>query len=104
MIVSIHQPIYLPWLAYFDKIRRSDIHVILDHVTVGKQDLCNRNKIRTAEGWEWLTIPIKNKGSRSTAIRDIEFAEQKPLHWQNQHWGAIQRAYKNAPFWNKKNT
>ncbi len=97
-IVSIHQPIYLPWLAYFDKIRRSDIHVVLDHVTVGKQDLCNRNKIRTAQGWEWLTIPIKNKGSRSTAITDIETFDPKGSAG-NKHWELIQRSYRCAPRW-----
>lgn len=98
-IVSIHQPIYLPWLAYFDKIRRSDVHVVLDHVTVGKQDLCNRNKIRTAKGWDWITIPIKNKGSRSTPIKDIEIVEG--VCWQQKHLGMIQQNYRNSPLWNK---
>lgn len=98
MIVSIHQPIYLPWLAYFDKIRRSDVHVILDHVTVGKQDFCNRNKIRIEGGWDWLNIPIKNKGSRTTPVNMIEIAEDG---WQQKQIGRLRENYRNAPFWGK---
>lgn len=97
-IVSIHQPIYLPWLAYFDKIRRSDIHVVLDTVTVGKADLCNRNKIRTPTGWQWLTIPIKNKGSRSTPIGKIETVNDD---WRDSHLGLIRAAYSEAKYFSR---
>ncbi|MDD5348183.1 MAG: WbqC family protein, partial [Candidatus Omnitrophica bacterium] len=56
MIVSVHQPQYLPWLGFFDKIARSDCFVFLDTVQYKEREFQNRNKIRTADGWMWLTV------------------------------------------------
>ena len=53
--VSIHQPQYIPWPAYFDKILQSDIFVILDDVQFQKNGLQNRNQIKTPQGKAWLT-------------------------------------------------
>nr|MBI3612487.1 WbqC family protein [Nitrospirota bacterium] len=48
MLVAIHQPQYLPWLGYLDKIDRADVFVILDTVQFKKNEWQNRNRIRTA--------------------------------------------------------
>ena len=61
MIVTIHQPQYLPWLGYFDKINRADIIVLLDNVQYKKNEWQNRNHIKTANGWQWVTVPVKYK-------------------------------------------
>ena len=58
MIVAIHQPQYLPWLGYFDKLRRADVFCFLDNVQYKKNDWQNRNRIKTAQGWQWLTVPV----------------------------------------------
>jgi len=58
MIVSINQPAYIPWLGYFDRISKSDLHIILNHVQFEKNSMTNRNKIRTSQGWAWLTVPL----------------------------------------------
>jgi len=52
MIVSIHQPNYLPWLGYFDKIKSSDCFVIFDDVQFprGKNHFGHRNYIKTNAG------------------------------------------------------
>jgi len=47
MIVAIHQPQYLPWLGYLDKIERCDTFVFLDNVQFKKNEWQNRNKIKT---------------------------------------------------------
>jgi len=57
MIIAVHQPQYLPWLGYFDKIDKADIFVLLDTVQYKKNEWQNRNKIKTAQGWQWLTVP-----------------------------------------------
>jgi len=98
MIVSINQPGYLPWLGYFDRIARSDRHVVLDHVTLGKDGMVNRNKIRTPQGHQLLTVPIKNRGG-GQPICEIETALDKPLHVT--HLRAIQNNYARAPHFAK---
>ena len=73
MIVSIHQPNYLPWLGYFDKIKQSDIFVVFDDVQFprGKKHFGHRNQIKTNTGKKWLTVPIKNKARAWTANQHI---------------------------------
>ena len=61
MIVAVHQPQYLPWLGYFDKIDKADVFVLLDTVQFKKNEWQNRNKIKTAQGWQWLTVPVMYK-------------------------------------------
>lgn len=69
-VVSIAQPCYLPWLGAFDRMAKSDIHVVLDHVTFEKGSYTNRTRILQPDGRPmWLTIPVeKGKPIRSTAI------------------------------------
>jgi hypothetical protein len=71
MIVSIHQPNYLPWLAYFRKIADADRFVFFDNVQmpIGKS-LVSRNRVKTAQGVRWLTVPTDRlpiSTSRSSA-------------------------------------
>ncbi|MSS70936.1 MAG: hypothetical protein EXS64_05545 [Candidatus Latescibacteria bacterium] len=58
MTVAIHQPQYLPWLGYFDKMDRADVFVLLDNVQYKKNEFINRNRIKTAAGWQWITVPV----------------------------------------------
>ena len=96
MIVSINQPAYLPWLGYFERIARSDVHIVLDHVQVEKNSFTNRNKVRTATGWCWLTVPMKTKGRfGDLAIRSVEIEGEA---WRRKHWETIRQSYARAPF------
>ena len=58
MIVSIHQPQYVPWLPYFSKIARADTFVFLDNVQFQKNGLHNRNELKNSNGRFWLTAPV----------------------------------------------
>ena len=62
VIVSVNQPAYLPWLGYFDRIAASDLHVVLDNVQFEKNSFVNRNRIMTARGPTWLTVPVQTSG------------------------------------------
>ena len=94
--VSIHQPAYLPWLGYFDKIRQADCFVYLDTVQFQKQSFQNRNKIRTADGWVWLTVPVETKGKLyDTALKDL--AINNRIDWRRKHRAAIEMNYRKAP-------
>ncbi|HMC74088.1 MAG TPA: WbqC family protein, partial [Terriglobales bacterium] len=79
MIISINQPAYLPWLGYFHRIAVSDMHIVLDSVQFEKNSFTNRNKARTAQGWCWLTVPVKTAGRFGELnIREVEIDNERP--------------------------
>jgi len=97
MIVSIHQPNYLPWLGFFDKINRSDVFVLFDDVQFprGKKHFGHRNKIKTNVGDKWLTVPIKNK---SDLVPFNDTIINYETDWQQQHCNLIREFYKKSNF------
>jgi hypothetical protein len=94
-VVSIHQPAYLPWLGYFHKLLLADTFVVLDSTQFEKNSFINRNRIRTANGWSWLTIPILTKGHLEKSIREMEWDPRQK--WQRKHLATLRQAYARAP-------
>lgn len=94
MIVSAHQPAYLPWLGYFHKIMLADIFVIMDDVQFEKNSFTNRNKIISGGQEVMLTIPVKQKGHIDKTIAQIELSDQR---WRKKHLKSIEQAYRKAP-------
>ncbi|HHP7241116.1 MAG TPA: WbqC family protein [Cyclobacteriaceae bacterium] len=72
MTVSIHQPNFIPWIGYFYKISKSDTFVLLDNVQYTKNSFINRNRIKTPQGVNWLTIPVKQSGKSKQYIFETE--------------------------------
>jgi hypothetical protein len=97
LIVSIGQPAYLPWLGYFDRIAKSDLHVVLDHVDPGKRSMVPRNKVRTAQDWTWITVPLLTKG-RVDALSIASLAINNDQPWARKHWNTLQANYSKAPY------
>ena len=101
MIVSIHQPNYLPWLGFFSKIKQSDLFVLFDDVQFprGKKHFGHRNKIKTNfNASKWLTVPIKNK---SDMVSFNDTVINYSLGWNKEHLRLIEIFYKEAPYFNK---
>jgi len=94
MIVSIHQPHYVPWLGYFDKVDSADVFVILDSVQYEKNGWQNRNRIKTANGWMWLTVPVKH--SFGLTIRETGIDNSSK--WGKKHFQSLVSNYSKAPF------
>ena len=88
--VAIHQPNYLPWLGYFEKIRRSDVFVFLDDAEYTSGSWINRNRIKTADGWTWLTVPVRGS---SGPIAAVEIADDR---WRDTHRKSLQASYGGA--------
>ncbi len=95
MIVSVHQPQYLPWLGYFDKIDRADVFVLLDNVQFKKNEWQNRNRIKTPQGPLWLTVPVLYKFPQLVCEVGINERER----WQHKHQQALLSNYRKAPHW-----
>lgn len=93
MNISIHQPQYLPWLPYFLKIEESDVFIFLDTVDFQKNGLQNRNQIKTAQGAQWLTVPVRQQLGQK--IQDVII--DSSIAWRHKHWQTIQQCYRKAP-------
>jgi hypothetical protein len=93
--VAIHQPQYLPWLGYLDKVDSADVFILLDIVQFKKHEWQNRNRIRTGDGWQWLTAPIIDRFPER--IDRVEINAK--TDWQRKHGQALRLHYGRAPFW-----
>ena len=93
-VVTIHQPQFLPWLGYFDKVDRSDVFCLLDTVQYKKNEFQNRNKIKTSQGWQWLTVPVTYRFPQ----RIYEVGVNQTVDWQRKHLRSLETSYGKAPF------
>ncbi|MFL7869085.1 MAG: WbqC family protein [Anaerolineales bacterium] len=97
MNVVILQPSYIPWRGYFDQIRRADLFIFYDDVQYDKHGWRNRNQIKTAQGKQWITIPVHSKGvTEGIPIKDVRIDWSKL--WPKKHLNALTFAYAKAPF------
>jgi hypothetical protein len=94
-IVSGHQPNYLPWCGFIDKIMRCDDFVIHDLAQFEKQGYFHRNRIKAANGIQWLTVPVSLDNYLERPLRDIEI--RRDLPWRRTQLRALQAAYGKAP-------
>jgi hypothetical protein len=95
VILSAHQPAYLPWLGYFAKMAGADRFVVHDLSPIGRGNMLNRNRIGTANGPLLLTVPLDHRDLRAELpLNRIRIVADG---WQRRHWKAIQLAYRRAP-------
>lgn len=101
MIISAHQPEYLPYLGFFYKMAKADKFVLVDYIQFSTGGFQNRNRIRSASdnrGWAWLTVPVISSGKGYQKISDVEI--DNSVNWGRQHWKAIYFNYRKTPFFN----
>jgi hypothetical protein len=98
MKVTIHQPNYLPYFGYFQKMALSDIFVLLDTVQYSKNSYTKRVKIRTQMGGVWLTIPIE-KINNFKKIQEIKLPID--IKWKTKHKSSITVNYSKSTFFDK---
>ena len=80
-IVSAHQPNFLPYLGFFDKMDKSDVFVIRDEVQFAERDYHHRNRIRingprnNEPQCKWIRVPVTHQvvdGSTPTRRLRVE--------------------------------
>ena len=91
--IAIMQPVFLPWLGYFEQIGVTDSFMFLDDVQYTKQDWRNRNRIRTNTGWMWLTVPVRKAG-HDQRISETQIDGE---YWKRKHLKSLQQNYASAP-------
>jgi hypothetical protein len=99
--VAIVQSNYIPWKGYFDLINLSDEFVLFDDVQFTRRDWRNRNRIKTAQGVQWLTIPVAVKGNYSQCIRETQISDPA---WGRKHWNSLVHSYSRAPHFSRYET
>ncbi|MBN2467297.1 MAG: WbqC family protein [Deltaproteobacteria bacterium] len=93
--IAILQPMFIPYLGYFEQMALTDLFVYLDDVQYTRKDWRNRNRVKTANGWIWLTVPVK-KCPRDTLLGDVVINYEQD--WVRRHLKTLEVAYKKAPF------
>ena len=92
--IAILQSNYIPWKGYFDLINMVDEFIFYDEVQYTKNDWRNRNKIKTPQGIQWLTIPVRQE-SLEQKIKDTKISDKK---WNIKHWRTISQNYSKAKY------
>jgi len=96
--VAIVQSNYIPWKGYFDMVAWVDEFILYDDMQYTRRDWRNRNQIKTPQGIQWLTVPVKVKGKYHQKIRDTEI---DGYDWREIHWKALVQNYRRAPFFDE---
>ncbi|HEX7342857.1 MAG TPA: WbqC family protein [bacterium] len=91
--VAIVQSFYIPWKGYFDWINTADELILYDDMQYARRFWNNRNKIKTAQGIIWLTIPVQVKGKFHQTIKETKISDPR---WNSRHWETLQRSYARA--------
>jgi hypothetical protein len=91
MIVTIHQPDFAPWLGFFDRWATGDLYVVLDDVQFLRRGWHHRDKVKTAGGVSWLTVPVVKKGRYEQRICDARIDNSSD--WRAKHLGTLAAAY-----------
>jgi hypothetical protein len=102
MIIAAHQPLYLPWLGFFDKMEHADLFVLVDHVQYEAQNFQNRNRVKVNNGVQWLVVPVEHHGNgEPIAEKRIAEARHSRHHWQRRTWRTLVLHYGRAPWFHR---
>lgn len=95
MIVTIHQPDFLPWLGFFDRWQKSDLFIVLDDVQFLRRGWHHRDKIKAPNGIQWLTVPVIKKGRYHQLINEVEIDNND--NWRQKHLKTLKFSYSKGP-------
>lgn len=91
--VAIIQPNYIPWKGYFDIINMVDEFVLFEDVQYTSRDWRNRNRVKTAQGTKWLSVPVETRGCSHQLISEARISDPG---WARRHWATIEQSYRKG--------
>lgn len=99
MLVAIHQPHYVPWLGYLDRMARADLFIVLDHVQFERRNYQNRTMIRLEDESRWLTVPVVQVSQKERIVeKQVDNSEGGSRAWGPTHFKTLKYAYRKAAF------
>jgi hypothetical protein len=99
MLVAIHQPHYVPWLGYLDRMAKADLFIVLDHVQFERRNYQNRTAIRCEDQNKWLTVPVVQLSQKERIVdKQVDNSEGGSRAWGPTHFKTLKFAYRKAPF------
>ena len=100
MIVAVHQPHFLPWLGYLDRMLQADLFIVLDHVQFERRNYQNRTRILIDGQPHWLTVPVIQQSQQERVLdKKIDNPERVELRWWGaSHFQTLRYAYRKAPY------
>lgn len=93
--VCIHQPDFVPWLGFFDRLFHVDVFIVLDHVQFIRRGWQHRDRIKVGGEARWLTLPVLKSGRYDQRIDEVELDESQ--NWRQKHLRSLESAYARAP-------
>lgn len=94
--IVISQPMFFPWVGLFEQIRLSDVYIHYDDVQYPQgRSFINRVQIKTANGVQWMTVPVQREGTR--LIKDTHIDDS--TNWREKHLKTLRHAYANCPYY-----
>jgi hypothetical protein len=99
MIVTIHQPLFLPWLGYLDRMARADLFVVLDHVQFERANYQNRARYLLDGTPRWLTVPVLQRSQKERILdKEIDHRLEGKTPWGAASFATLRHAYREAGF------
>lgn len=92
--LAVLQPGYMPWLGFFEQMAQSDVFVLYDDVQYDKHGWRNRNRIKSHNGPQWLSVPVHV--SLGQSILDVSVDNK--TNWARKHISSISQLYKQAAY------
>jgi hypothetical protein len=97
MVVTTHQPLFLPWPGFFCKALRADVLVLLDRVQFPRgAGWMRRNRVKSDQGDHWLRVPVWKTGRGLQVIKDVEICDESD--WRARHLRSLRELYAHAPY------
>ena len=102
-LVVIHQPDFIPYIGFFDRLLKADIYVVLDNVQYvrrNKEQWTNRDRIKTRNGKRWITANVKKADSQAK-INEICLSDDH--NWRSKCKNILQTNYREATYYGEIN-
>lgn len=94
-MVAVCPPEYWPRPAYAALLQQVDCFVLADTFQYSRQSFQNRARVRTPQGWQWLSVPLRG-GQHGRPICDVRLRDSEP--WQRKHRRALLYNYRTTPY------